>query len=1286
MKSFFWIRPTAALPVLLFIMLLLLRPPLFGQQTTGSVTGIVADSTGAVIPQATVKLTNQETGTTRTTVSNGVGYFVFASVESSIKYTVRITEANFRTWESQPFALRPGDQINIPDIKMVIGTANEQVTVEATSTGMENLDTGERSDVITTKDLETLALVGRDATELVRMLPGFDMKTAGVNNQPAYSDAVKSLSGVTGSFSSSGSGLNGISVVQDGVSLTDISSNAGTIQNMNVDMIQEIKVTTSSYSAESAKGPTVVNAIGKSGTSAFHGSGYLNARDTVMNANDWYNNYLRQTRPDGRYFYPGGTVGGPVLIPHTGFNKNRNKLFFFLGYEYSNQSYSPETLGSWVPTQAERKGDFSLTSLNAQLCGGRPDGAANPNAILPMCQTENFLPNGTETVNGNIAGMGDQGGVALINWLPAPNADPFTNIDGFNYIKVVEQTQNGSEFHARLDYHITDKDLLSLGYNRQSQISQDPVCYGCSTVGAMLYPGNVTNGDISNALYATYIRNFRTNLTNELTAAMSYVTSPGNMGTPAAVDRFDMNSYNGGNGPFDYLGMYKNGGDDSVPALNDSSQLGYPNMLMPGGFYDNAVRMKKVVPDVSEVLTWVKGTHLIKAGIYIEKGTLNGLADYGAYPQGEFTFNPGNAYFEYNNNSTQNGGGGSIGSIAQFTGCESSDPAGNNRLSGAAYLGECMNPNALMYLGYADSFTQTNFSPTVDMGYTTVEGFVNDSWKLHRFTLNLGLRLEHIGPWYDKHGNGLATFSPSLYASQCGGVGATGVAARTCPSEYAPGITWHGIDPSVQNSVNSPTAVMLSPRFGLAWDIFGTGKTTLRGGWGIYRSQEEFNPYALAAATAQGYKTSLLLGQLSFEMIDNQSPENPPDFSAYTISSTDSVRPLHLEYNMTIDQSLPWHSVFEIGYVGSDGNNLDSGDNSAANLNKIPLGSLFNVNLGLLPASMGQAPGDIGGLTTPEMDFFRPYPFYQNVYQLKHNFNSTYNGLQVSWNKMTGHIQFGANYTFSKTLATGGSNSIIVDPFNLRNDYIPANFDHSQVFNIHYLIDLGTHHHIGYRPLNDLVNGWQISGISTVQSGPDMPSIQGEPLGFGYGLIQPVQLEYLNQVDPPTITPQCVNTYHIPADANGNHFCTNSLNPVVWLGTPDVELMPTVTCNPKGGPGKNQYINPVCFGIPLPETNGQLRLPYIHGPAFMDHDLTVLKNFPMGERRNLQLRGAAFNFLNHPLVSFNSNDTTSDLTLSQQGGTAGQALTLGDLTEKGFGIAGVKFGSRLVELSVKYQF
>jgi Carboxypeptidase regulatory-like domain/TonB-dependent Receptor Plug Domain len=1299
MSSFSRVRLTAVLPVLLITMLLLLQSPSFGQQTTGIVTGIVADTSGAVIPNATVELTDGQTGTTRKTVSNGVGYFVFASVEPSINYTVHIAMDQFRPWESQPFPLRPGDQINIPDIKLAVGSSSEQVTVEAVTTGMEDLDTPERADVITAEDLKTLALVGRDATELVRMLPGFDMSTGsnGVNNQPGFNSAVVGLSGPTGSYSANGSGTNGISVVTDGVSLTDIGSNAGTIQNVNADMVQEVKVTTSSYGAENAKGPVIVNAVGKGGTSSFHGSGYLYARDTLLNANDWYNNYLQQPRPDGRYFYAGGTVAGPLLLPLTSYNKSRDKLFFFVGYENSNQLYSPETLDSWVPTMAERQGQFDQTSLNAQLCGSRPDGKANPNSILPMCQTENFLPNGNEVTNGNIAGMGNSSGVSLLNWLPLPNANPFTNDGGYNYIQEVLQTQNGSQFHARVDYHITQNDSLMLGYYLQRQISEDPVDYGVPTA-SILYPGQVTNGDVSNALFGTYTHNFGVTLTNELTLAMSLVNSPGNMGNPAAVDRFDMNQYNcsdaseraagtcPGTGGYNYLGIYKNTGDYSVPALADYGQLGYPNMLMPGGFYANHVRMKKMVPDISDTLTWSKGAHLFKTGIYLEKGILNGLADYGAYPQGAFTFNPGNEYFEYNENNTQNGQGGSIGAISQFLGCESSDPAGNQRLSGASYLGDCMNPNALMYMGYADTFTQTNFSPTVDMQYTTIEGFINDNWKVKKnITLTLGTRLEHIGPWDDRHGNGLATFSPSLYSQQCGGL------TRDCSSLYMPGVTWKGINSGVSNSVNSPSAILFSPRVGLAWDVFGNQRTVARGGWGVYRSQEEFNPYAEAAATAQGYKTSVLQNQLSFDSIEDQSPVNPPDFSVYTISQSDSLRPQHLEYNFTVDQVLPWRSQLEVGYVGSEGQHLDSGYNTAGNLNTIPQGTLFNtcVGLGCLPVSVtqGAAPGDIGGLTTAETDYFRPYPFYSNVYQLKHDFYSSYNSLQVAWNKSAGRVTFGSNYTFQKNLATAASyTNLLADPFNLRNDYNPTPYDRTHVVNVHYLVNLGDHYRLGFKALNQVVNGWQISGISTVQSGFPLASVQGENFGFGYGEIQPVQLEYLNQVNPTSITPECVNTWHIPGDANGNHYCTNQLNPTVWLGTPDMLLMPTITCNPAGGPAKHQYINGACFGIPMPETNGQLRPPYLRGPAYMDHDLTLLKNVAMGENRNLQFRAAAFNFLNHPLVSFNNNNTNSDLTLSQQFGTAGQSLTQADLTEQGFGIAEVKYGSRLVELSLKYSF
>jgi len=314
------------------------------------------------------------------------------------------------------------------------------------SQALKPLDTAERSDVITAKDLETLAIQGRDATELIGMLPGFAMISQGVNNQ-APNTAVVGMSGNTGSYSANGAGPTGLATVIDGVSIQDISSNAGTVQTVNADMIQEIKATTSTFSAEFAKGPAVLNATTKMGGTSYHGSAYMYARDTQLNANDWYNNYLQQTRPPGRYLYPGGQLGGPLWIPHTRFGPHNEKLFFFVGYEYYNQSYSPETLGSWVPTMAERKGDFSVASLNAQLCGARQDGGVNLNAVLPMCYTDNYLPDGSWVTNGNVVPgqkMNDPAGngVALVNWLPLPNADPLVNEQGYNYIQPVIPTSS----------------------------------------------------------------------------------------------------------------------------------------------------------------------------------------------------------------------------------------------------------------------------------------------------------------------------------------------------------------------------------------------------------------------------------------------------------------------------------------------------------------------------------------------------------------------------------------------------------------------------------------------------------------------------------------------------------------------------------------------------------------------------------------------------------------------------------------------------------------------------
>ena len=291
----------------------------------------------------------------------------------------------------------------------------------------------------------------------------------------------------------------------------------------------------------------------------------------------------------------------------------------------------------------------------------------------------------------------------------------------------------------------------------------------------------------------------------------------------------------------------------------------------------------------------------------------------------------------------------------------------------------------------------------------------------------------------------------------------------------------------------------------------------------------------------------------------------------------------------------------------------------------------------------------------------------------------------MQWNKNAGRLTWGANYTFAKNLATASSwNNIIVDPVNLRNDYNPVPFDRTQVFNIHYLVDLGRLYKGDHRLFSEASNGWQISGVSSVMSGFPLASEQGMNFGFGYGQVLPVQTEYQNQSDPQS-NRTCAATYGIAPDQYGHTFCVTSMNPVVWLGTPDVQLMPTVTGNPVGGKGKHQFINPVAFGIPLPESNGRYRIPYIHAPAYLDHDVTLLKNFSMGENRNLQLRIAAFNVFNHPLVSFN-NENQNNLTLGFQNATAGQALTQSVLEYQNFGVADIKVGNRLVELGAKFSF
>jgi hypothetical protein len=1306
MKFFSGSRPIAALLVVLAAALGMTQISLYGQ-ATGNVTGIVADATGAVIPSASITLTNLQTGVQRNTQSNGDGAFAFAGITPGTDYKIGVSASGFEPWESQPFAVRAGDYLSKTDIRLKVGAATAAVTVEAQiDSNLAALDTGERSDVITAKDLNTLTLVGRDVSELVRMLPGYAMSTGdqGLFNRPGYNAAVVGLSGDVGAFSANGAGVTGIATVTDGVSLTDIATNAGSVQTINVEMVQEVKANSSSYGAATAKGPAVISAESKTGGKVFHGEGYLVARNQDLNSNDWYDNFLRQSRPQGQYLYPGAQIGGPLLLPFTDFNRGRNRLFFFAGYEYDYQSFEAhqQAISAWVPTMAERQGDFSAASLDAELCGARPDGLQNPNAIQPMCNVDSYLPNGTVVNNNNAQPYANAAGVAMLNWLPKPNADPFTNPFGYNYIQQLIQHQNVTQLKGTLEFDVNDTNKLFFVYGLQREIDEDPVAFGSFPNGSVPYPGDVTSGDISNVISGRYNHFFGSSVSNEFIAAMSFVSLPGKLGNPAAIDRFNIG--------FNYLGMYKNGGDFSIPAITGYNGVGYPNLQMTGGFYNNRIKNKKVDPILQDNLSWQLKNHFLQFGVYWETGTFNATA-INTYPQGEYSFNPGNGYFEYAQKPFQS---------AQFVSCRNPSTEGTLRNSGANYLGSCFNPSAMMYEGYADSFTQTNFTPIVDMRYMTVAGFINDSWKVRpNLTIIAGARIEHLGPWTDKKNNGLAVFSDSLYKQQCGNS-----YTNVCSSLNMPGITWSSLKSGVSNSVNAPSTIYFTPRVGASWNLRGNNITVLRGGWGVYRNEEQFNPYALAAATAQGFKTSYLSGTLSYDIVDNSSPQNPPDFSVYTLDPSDTNRPIYYQYNFGVDQAITWRwlqSHLSVAYVGSHniqlGSYNSSSYNSASDINIIcgidpncvkngpknnnpamaasalpdsmlglqPPYSVCSYQSGALCNVQGVGSG-IGSFDTAEVDYYRPYPFYQHVYRLKHNFYSNYDSVQGDWEKQAGMVTFGANYTFAKNLATAASwNNNLVDPVNLRNDYNPVPFDRTQVFNVHYLVNLGRRYKGGSRLLSEISNDWQVSGISQVMSGYPLASQNGQNFGFGYGSVLPVQVTYVSQTDPQTQT-TCEAQYGIKPDSNGNTFCVLGMNPTVWLGTPDVQLMPTLAGNPKSGLKKNQFINPTALGLPQPGTQGAYRMPYIHSPAYLDHDVTLLKNFVLpGEGRNLQLRIAAFNVFNHPLVSYNQQNT-NNLNLAFQNATVGKALSGNVLTYPNFGVADIKVGNRLVELEAKFSF
>ncbi|MBO0857704.1 MAG: carboxypeptidase regulatory-like domain-containing protein [Chloracidobacterium sp.] len=575
----------------------------YGQNLTGQLTGTVTDQSGAVVPSAHITLKNQLSGDTRRTVSNSDGVFAFASVPTG-EYTITIEFQGFAKWERTGIRVSAGDRRSVSDIVLSATAVSGTVDISAAADQVAPVDNGEKSVTLTSKQIENLSLVGRSAAELIKALPGFTPIT-GLSNKPNFNGEAIGINGngdggqqsAVGNFSANGTRSDALDIVADGAHVSDPGCNCATPININPEMVQEFKVSTSNFGADVSKGPVVLTAIAKGGGKDFHGAGYLYARDFVLNANDWSFNKTQQPRPENQYFFPGGNLGGPVLIPGTGFNKNRDKLFFFVGFEAYRQRLDTGLLQSRVPTAAMRNGDFSDTAYLAKLQSAQVNTA-------PAGNSKNGL---TGITNGVIpSNLIDPTGKALINLLPLPNADPASNPFGYNYIQAIQLDQNMKQTLARVDYNISEKTKFYARYNVQTELQQFPVGLWWRNAGQVPYPTPVEAPNRSDSVSASLTQIFTPTLTNEVVFGYSYINFPNQFQDPKKVSKSALN--------IPFTGLFKNG-LDQIPALTTWGEG--PTLLNPGGF-DPVLFATKHLANFADNLTKVQGTHTLKLGAFFE--------------------------------------------------------------------------------------------------------------------------------------------------------------------------------------------------------------------------------------------------------------------------------------------------------------------------------------------------------------------------------------------------------------------------------------------------------------------------------------------------------------------------------------------------------------------------------------------------------------------------------------------------------------------------------------------
>ena len=1084
------------------------------QTTSGTITGTVMDSSGLPVPGAKVSLASQMSGATRKAVTESTGVFVFSSIPPGT-FALEVAATGFRPYRKEAITLNALETLSIGLITLGVGSpTGEAVTV--TAEAAIQTASQERSAVLDSNQLAGLMARGRDYMHLLEVLPG--VGSNGPGNDFLYLTSSPTIQGIRSEYNT---------ISYDGVTSNTSAAGFSNVP-LNLDAIQEVTVLLGNYQAEYGRNSgAVISLVTKSGTRQFHGSWYYYVRNEALNANNFFNNQQGAPRPQYRYNTIGYNLGGPIYWPGK-FNSSKNKLFFFFSQELLPTTLPGGTRAYTVPTALERSGNFSQSvdlGGNLILVKDPTTGQPFPDNIVPLTRVD---PNMQK----------------LLSIFPLPN---FTKIAisqrNYNYLISDATTLADRQELLRLDYNISDKlRAYFRGMNWYGDFAGVNVPANNNTW--LNVPAHYKNTDPQLASGVTFIAS--PTLVNEFTIGYSPYTETTFLSSPMDLARLQKSAL-GIN-----IGQYYPGNNplDLVPAAS----FGVPNSadiaFDPRTFLNDHGNGWTVADGVTK--GWRK--HSFKVGVYVEKVfTIQEHHTGGPAASGSFSFakdvnNPLDANYAY--------------------------------------------ANAL--LGNFDSYTEAtnvvNYAPY----QTVLEWYAQDSWKISkRLTLEYGARFTHAPPyeWKNNEASNLAlqrynpANAPTLYFPALNSQGQR-VAVNPATGLYYSAVYVGLIVPGSGNIANGavlasdPTyprgfqnlpAMAVAPRVGFAYDVFGDGKTALRGGFGIFNNSRpragqagdmSFNPPTI-------FTPSTYYGNVG-TFLNSQGLLSPTSWTRVIEENSHYVQSYNMHFG--IQRKIGSATVVEVAYSGTLGRHLGE----THDINEVPYGAEF------LPQNQDHTTG------TPLPDnFFRPYPGYGSIPYMAFDTNSSYHSLQTQvTRRFSRGLQFGAAWTWSKAMDyTDSYNGTLATyvPWRAWN-YGKAGFDQTHVFVVNWLWDLPKVSHIWNNAISrNVFDNWQLSGIATFAS------------GFPQGVT-------FNTTDGANIT----------GGGDGAR--------VVVMG--DATLS-------KSQQTLEEFFNTAVFARPAEGTIGNAPKDVFRGPGINNWDLTLVKNFPIRDRARGQLRWEAYNAFNH---------------------------------------------------------